>query len=112
MTFGLWVVAGMAVLRSPEPVTLEQWHRVTAERLNKDGLLKVDQAPEVRRSSPGKAQGLNIHTPMYLGGVPGMDILPKAANVSMLFEGCIGEVSFAVGVSQADWRRSLADVAF
>ncbi|XP_064160473.1 basement membrane-specific heparan sulfate proteoglycan core protein-like isoform X1 [Anguilla rostrata] len=83
---------GMAILRSQEPVTLEQWHRVTAERLNKDGFLKVDQAPEVRRSSPGKAQGLNIHTPMYLGGVPSMDILPKAANVSMLFEGCIGEV--------------------
>ncbi|KAG9353052.1 hypothetical protein JZ751_017628 [Albula glossodonta] len=84
---------GMAVLRSQDPVPLEQWHRVTAERLNKDGLLKVDQALEVRRSSPGKAQGLNIHTPMYLGGVPSMDILPKAANISMLFEGCIGEVS-------------------
>ncbi|KAJ8360629.1 hypothetical protein SKAU_G00171540 [Synaphobranchus kaupii] len=83
---------GMAILRSRDPVTLDQWHRVTAERLNKDGFLKVDQAPEVRRSSPGKAQGLNIHTPMYLGGVPSMDILPKAANVSMLFEGCIGEV--------------------
>ena len=65
---------GMAVLRSLEPVTLGQWHRVVAERLNKDGSLKVDQAQEVRRSSPGKAQGLNIHTPMYLGGVPNMDI--------------------------------------
>ncbi|XP_061114862.1 basement membrane-specific heparan sulfate proteoglycan core protein-like isoform X3 [Conger conger] len=84
---------GMAVLRSWEPVTLRQWHRVVAERLNKDGSLKVDQAQEVRRSSPGKAQGLNIHTPMYLGGVPSMDILPKPANVSMLFEGCVGEVS-------------------
>ncbi|KAJ8412021.1 hypothetical protein AAFF_G00142880 [Aldrovandia affinis] len=84
---------GMAVLRSRDPITLNHWHRVTAERLHKDGFLKVDQAPEVRRSSPGKAQGLNIHTPMYLGGVPSMDILPKAANISMLFEGCIGEVS-------------------
>ncbi|KAG7477685.1 hypothetical protein MATL_G00072180 [Megalops atlanticus] len=84
---------GMAILRSRDPVTLEEWHRVTAERLNKDGFLKVDQAPEVRRSSPGKAQGLNIHTPMYLGGVPSMDILPKPANITMLFEGCIGEVS-------------------
>ncbi|KAJ8369771.1 hypothetical protein SKAU_G00097990 [Synaphobranchus kaupii] len=84
---------GMAILRSQEPVTLGQWHRVVAERLNRDGSLKVDQAREVRRSSPGKAQGLNIHTPMYLGGVPSMDILPKPANVSMLFEGCVGEVS-------------------
>ncbi|XP_026099660.1 basement membrane-specific heparan sulfate proteoglycan core protein isoform X24 [Carassius auratus] len=83
---------GQAVLRSQEPVSLDQWHRVVAERLNKDGSLKVDHAREITRSSPGKAQGLNIHTPMYLGGVPSMDILPKPANVSMLFDGCIGEV--------------------
>ncbi|XP_035236655.1 basement membrane-specific heparan sulfate proteoglycan core protein-like isoform X3 [Anguilla anguilla] len=84
---------GMAVLRSREPVTLGQWHHVVAERLNQDGFLKVDEAREVSRSSPGKAQGLNIYTPMYLGGVPSMDILPKPANVTMLFEGCVGEVS-------------------
>ncbi|XP_069039964.1 basement membrane-specific heparan sulfate proteoglycan core protein isoform X5 [Lepisosteus oculatus] len=84
---------GLAVLRSMEPITMNQWHRVTAERLNKDGMLKVDQQREVRRSSPGKAQGLNIHTPMYLGGVPSFGILPKPANISMLFDGCIGEVS-------------------
>ncbi|XP_058618891.1 basement membrane-specific heparan sulfate proteoglycan core protein isoform X18 [Onychostoma macrolepis] len=83
---------GQAVLRSQEPVSLSQWHRVVAERLNKDGSLKVDHAREITRSSPGKAQGLNIHTSMYLGGVPSMDILPKPANVSMLFDGCIGEV--------------------
>ncbi|XP_073678802.1 basement membrane-specific heparan sulfate proteoglycan core protein-like [Garra rufa] len=83
---------GQAVLLSQEPVILDQWHRVVAERLNKDGSLKVDHAREITRSSPGKAQGLNIHTAMYLGGVPSMDILPKPANVSMLFDGCIGEV--------------------
>ncbi|KAI1897143.1 hypothetical protein AGOR_G00080150 [Albula goreensis] len=84
---------GMAILRSQEPVTLGQWHRVIAERLFKDGFLKVDQAQEIRKSSPGKAQGLNIHTPMYLGGVPSMDILPKPAEVNTTFQGCIGEVS-------------------
>lgn len=30
---------------------------------------------------------------MYLGGVPNVDILPKPANVSKMFEGCIGEVT-------------------
>ncbi|XP_073669042.1 basement membrane-specific heparan sulfate proteoglycan core protein isoform X7 [Paramisgurnus dabryanus] len=83
---------GQAVLRSQDPVSLNKWHRVVAERLDKDGSLKVDHAREITRSSPGKAQGLNIFTSMYLGGVPSMDILPKPANVSMLFEGCIGEV--------------------
>uniref|UniRef100_A0A3P8UCW4 Heparan sulfate proteoglycan 2 n=1 Tax=Amphiprion percula TaxID=161767 RepID=A0A3P8UCW4_AMPPE len=84
---------GQAILLSPEPVSLGQWHRVVAERNKKAGHLKVDQGPTERKMSPGKAQGLNIHTPMYLGGVPNMDILPKPANVSEMFEGCVGEVS-------------------
>ncbi|KAI3356952.1 hypothetical protein L3Q82_003588 [Scortum barcoo] len=84
---------GQAILLSPEPVSLGQWHRVVAERNKKAGHLRVDQGPVERKMSPGKAQGLNIHTAMYLGGVPSMDILPKPANVSEMFEGCIGEVS-------------------
>ncbi|KAM3617456.1 uncharacterized protein V6R79_006391 [Siganus canaliculatus] len=84
---------GQAILRSPEPVSLGQWHRVVAERNKKAGHLRVDQGPVERKTSPGKAQGLNIHTPMFLGGVPHLDILPKPANVSEMFEGCIGEVS-------------------
>ncbi|KAL7859348.1 hypothetical protein SRHO_G00144950 [Serrasalmus rhombeus] len=98
---------GQAVLRSQEPVSLGQWHRVAAERVNKDGSLKVDHAKEIRRSSPGKAQGLNIHTPMYLGGVPSMDILPKPANVTMLFDGCIGEVS--INGKKVDLSYSFTD---
>ncbi|XP_044068676.1 basement membrane-specific heparan sulfate proteoglycan core protein isoform X9 [Siniperca chuatsi] len=84
---------GQAILLSPEPVSLGQWHKVVAERNKRAGHLRVDQGPVERKTSPGKAQGLNIHTPMYLGGVPSMDILPKPANVSEMFKGCIGEVS-------------------
>ncbi|XP_051280131.1 basement membrane-specific heparan sulfate proteoglycan core protein isoform X11 [Dicentrarchus labrax] len=84
---------GQAILLSSEPVSLGQWHRVVAERNKRSGHLKVDQGPVERKMSPGKAQGLNIHTHMYLGGVPNMEILPKPANVSEMFEGCIGEVS-------------------
>ncbi|KAM6924356.1 basement membrane-specific heparan sulfate proteoglycan core protein-like [Xenentodon cancila] len=84
---------GQAILRSPEPASLGQWHRLVAERNKRAGHLKVDQGPVERRTSPGKAQGLNIHTPVYLGGVPSMHILPKPANISKMFDGCIGEVS-------------------
>ncbi|XP_077403626.1 basement membrane-specific heparan sulfate proteoglycan core protein isoform X2 [Vanacampus margaritifer] len=83
---------GQAVLRSPEPVSLGQWHRVVAERNKRDGHLRVDHGPVEKKASPGKAQGLNIHTPMFLGGVPNMEILPKPANISQMFEGCVGEV--------------------
>lgn len=84
--------SGQAILLSPEPVSLGQWHRVIAERNKKAGHLRIDHGPVERKSSPGKAQGLNIYTPMYLGGVPNMEILPKPANVSEMFKGCIGEV--------------------
>lgn len=86
------MVPGQAVLLSLEPVSLGQWHKVVAERNKRAGHLKVDQGPTQRIFSPGKAQGLNIHTPMYLGGVPNMDLLPKPANISQMFQGCVGEV--------------------
>lgn len=86
-------LAGTAVLRSAEPLQLGQWHRVTAERLNKDGTLQVDDQRPVKRSSPGKSQGLNLRTALYLGGVEGSLRLPPAANVSSHFYGCLGEVS-------------------
>lgn len=84
--------SGQAILLSPEPVTLGQWHRLVAERNKRAGHLTVDHGVVERKTSPGKAQGLNIHTPMYLGGVPSMDILPKPANISGMFQGCVGEV--------------------
>lgn len=86
------MLPGQAILVSPEPVSLGQWHRVVAERNKKAGHLRIDHGPVERKTSPGKAQGLNIYTPMYLGGVPNMDILPKPANISEMFKGCVGEV--------------------
>lgn len=86
-------------------MSLGQWHRVVAERNKKAGHLTVDQGLVERRTSPGKSQGLNIHTPMYLGGVPSMEVLPKPANVSRMFEGCIGEVRISALEEQmkSDW---------
>nr|XP_035965226.1 basement membrane-specific heparan sulfate proteoglycan core protein isoform X18 [Halichoerus grypus] len=85
--------SGLAVLRSPEPLALGHWHRASAERLNKDGSLRVNSRAPVLRSSPGKSQGLNLHTVLYLGGVEPSVRLPPAANVSAHFRGCVGEVS-------------------
>ncbi|XP_043356001.1 basement membrane-specific heparan sulfate proteoglycan core protein isoform X3 [Dermochelys coriacea] len=84
--------SGMAVLQSTEPLALGQWHKVSAERINKDGTLQVDSSKPVKRSSPGKSQGLNLRTPMYLGGVDKSVTLPAAASISSSFHGCIGEV--------------------
>ncbi|XP_058279281.1 basement membrane-specific heparan sulfate proteoglycan core protein isoform X3 [Hirundo rustica] len=81
--------SGPAVLRSAEPVALGQWHWVTAERVHKDGTLVVDNAAPVKRSSPGKSQGLNLRSPLYLGGAEP----PLRPPTNASFRGCIGEVS-------------------
>ncbi|XP_040389437.1 basement membrane-specific heparan sulfate proteoglycan core protein isoform X14 [Cygnus olor] len=81
--------SGPAVLRSAEPVALGRWHRVMAERVHKDGTLVVDGSAPVQRSSPGKSQGLNLRSPLYLGGTE--PPLQPPTNAS--FQGCIGEVS-------------------
>lgn len=85
-------LSGTAVLRSPKALELGQWHKVMAERLNKDGTLQVDDERPLKRSSPGKSQGLNLRTSLYLGGVDDTVKLPAAANISSHFHGCIGEV--------------------
>ncbi|XP_020951153.1 basement membrane-specific heparan sulfate proteoglycan core protein isoform X15 [Sus scrofa] len=85
--------SGLAILRSSEPLALGRWHHVSAERFNKDGSLRVNGGRPVLRSSPGKSQGLNLHTLLYLGGVEPSVQLPPATNVSAHFHGCIGEVS-------------------
>ncbi|XP_053431699.1 basement membrane-specific heparan sulfate proteoglycan core protein isoform X4 [Nycticebus coucang] len=85
--------SGLAVLRSTEPLALGRWHRVSAERLNKDGSLRVNGGRPVLRSSPGKSQGLNLHTLLYLGGVEPSVQLSPATNVSSHFRGCVSEVS-------------------
>ncbi|KFQ95714.1 Basement membrane-specific heparan sulfate proteoglycan core protein, partial [Nipponia nippon] len=89
LEFSYELGSGPAVLRSTEPVTLGRWHRVTAERVNKDGTLVVDDAAPVKRSSPGKSQGLNLRTPLYLGGTEP----PLRPPTNASFRGCIGEVS-------------------
>ncbi|XP_058532481.1 basement membrane-specific heparan sulfate proteoglycan core protein isoform X2 [Ochotona princeps] len=85
--------SGLAILRSPEPLALGRWHRASAERLNKDGSLRINGGRPVLRSSPGKSQGLNLHTLLYLGGVEPSVPLSPATNMSAHFRGCVGEVS-------------------
>ncbi|XP_030319283.1 basement membrane-specific heparan sulfate proteoglycan core protein [Calypte anna] len=81
--------SGPAVLRSVEPVALGRWHAVTAERVQKDGTLVVDGDSPVTRSSPGKSQGLNLRSPLYLGGIEP----PHRPPTNTSFRGCIGEVT-------------------
>ncbi|XP_072334658.1 basement membrane-specific heparan sulfate proteoglycan core protein isoform X2 [Scyliorhinus torazame] len=85
--------SGLAVLQSAKPVDLNNWHRLKVHRHNRDGLLIIDGEKEIRSVSPGKSQGLNLRSPMYLGGVPRTEVVPIAVNVTEGIDGCITEVS-------------------
>ncbi|XP_068097689.1 basement membrane-specific heparan sulfate proteoglycan core protein isoform X2 [Hyperolius riggenbachi] len=93
LEFRFQLGSGIAILRSADPISLGQWHRASAERINKDGTLLIDGNQPVKRSSPGKSQGLNLKTLMYLGGVDNTVELPADVNVTQPYQGCIGDVS-------------------
>jgi len=46
------------------------FHKVTAMRFGKDGVLKLDDGHEVPSTSPGMLQSLNLNTSVYLGFIP------------------------------------------
>ncbi|XP_061424116.1 basement membrane-specific heparan sulfate proteoglycan core protein isoform X6 [Lethenteron reissneri] len=84
--------SGTAVLRSPERVQAGRWHRLVVERVEREGWLRLDEGRRVSARSPGRSQGLNLRSPLYLGGVPSGGTLHAHANVSGGLHGCIAEV--------------------
>ena len=70
------VGTGPAILISPKPVTLGEWHTVRIDRDRKNGTLTLldhngNNESVVRGSVPdGRLQGLDLRGPLYLGSVP------------------------------------------
>ena len=70
------VGTGSAILISPKPVTLGEWHTVRIDRDKKNGTLTLldhngNNESVVRGSVPdGRLQGLDLRGPLYLGSVP------------------------------------------
>lgn len=60
---------GMTLLRSLQPVSLNQWHRALIERNRRGATMWLDRQPAVSNSSPGKFFNLNlIDSVLYVGG--------------------------------------------
>lgn len=91
---------GPADIQSRESVTAGEWTTVVAERRHKDGSLSVNNGVAVKGSSPesgggssvGDTIGLNLRTPLFIGGVADVRVSP-AVNVLAGFDGCISELS-------------------
>ena len=61
--------SGRNVLRSREPITLGRFHRLSAKRHGRDGVLRLDGGRDVAGVSPGNLRSLNVGMPLYLGSV-------------------------------------------
>ena len=62
----------MLVLRSTQMVELNRFHHVVARRFGQDGMLQLDDGPQVTGSSPGTLKSLNLGASLHLGFVPAM----------------------------------------
>jgi len=61
--------SGRKVLRSREAITLGRFHRLSAKRYGRDGVLRLDGGRDVSGVSPGNLRSLNVGMSLYLGNV-------------------------------------------
>lgn len=90
--------SGIANIESNPIDTTHEWHSLTAGRNGKEGYLYLDSQSVKRGSSPGQLTGLNLYSPLYIGGVPDLSELPTDVLFKRGFEGSItnGAVKFGV----------------
>ncbi|XP_073957154.1 agrin-like isoform X3 [Choristoneura fumiferana] len=79
---------GALILTSLEKITLNEYHKVSAKRYHRDGILSVDEMEDVAGQSSGHLKALDLAEDTYVGSVP--------SNFSKVFDN-IGTRSGFVG---------------
>lgn len=83
---------GPAILRSPEPVSLNHWHWVKISRTGLEGILEIDDEVVAIGQSQGAFTQLTLMQNLFVGGHRNFDETSKLANVSESFDGCIQKI--------------------
>jgi len=85
--------SGPAILRSKSEVEANKWHEVKIKRKLREGSLVFDKEKPISATSPGNTRGLNIRTPVYVGGL-NLQKYEHAEGVGVTagFYGCISEL--------------------
>ncbi|XP_051875486.1 pikachurin isoform X2 [Pristis pectinata] len=81
--------SGTAVIRSEEPLALNQWHEVKVSRTAKSGILQVDNQRPVEGMAEGAFTQIRCSTDIFLGGVPDYDSVRKNSGVLEPLSGSI-----------------------
>ncbi|CAH4031199.1 unnamed protein product [Pieris brassicae] len=61
---------GAIILTSLEKITLNEYHKVSAKRYHRDGILSVDNMEDVAGQSRGNLKALDLADDAYIGSVP------------------------------------------
>ncbi|XP_054266356.1 agrin-like [Macrosteles quadrilineatus] len=81
--------SGVANLTTPEKVQLGVWHIVQASRLDKDGVLQLDNGSVVHGMSGAPLNELNLELPLYIGSVPNFTETSRDSGVTFGLVGAI-----------------------
>ncbi|XP_025082607.1 basement membrane-specific heparan sulfate proteoglycan core protein-like isoform X8 [Pomacea canaliculata] len=86
------VGSGPAIIRGKNPLELNKWHTVHLRREKKNGTLLVNDEPPYFGEAPGRFVGMDIEKPLYIGGVPNYEEVPRAAGFTSGFVGSVSQV--------------------
>lgn len=85
------------MLRSEREVKPGEWTSVSVGRNFREGQIMVDDDDPVVGVSPGPTRGLNLRTPLYVGGFDKQRIrLSEGVGVKKGFSGCVREVKHLI----------------
>lgn len=81
------------MIRSEREVKPGEWTTVSVGRNFREGQIMVDDDAPIVGQSPGPTRGLNLRTPLYVGGFDRQRIrLSDGVGVKKGFNGCVREV--------------------
>ncbi|KAG8131158.1 hypothetical protein E2320_017767 [Naja naja] len=84
--------SGTAIIRSEDPISLNQWHELKVSRTAKNGILQVDQQTPVERMAEGAFTQIKCNPEIFIGGVPDYDDVKKNSGVLKPFSGSIQKI--------------------
>ncbi|XP_066509779.1 pikachurin-like [Hoplias malabaricus] len=84
--------SGPAIIRSEEPVSMNEWHELRVSRTAKNGILQVDEQRPVEGSAEGAFTQIKCSSPLFIGGVPDYDATKSGAGVLRGFNGAIQKI--------------------
>uniref|UniRef100_A0A8C5HH54 Agrin n=1 Tax=Gouania willdenowi TaxID=441366 RepID=A0A8C5HH54_GOUWI len=81
--------SGTGTLVSKIQISHGRWHQLVVTRNRRSAMLSVDNEPHIDGESPRGTDGLNLDTPLFIGGVPLEMNVRERTSVATGLVGCI-----------------------